>query len=227
MTSSDHLPTSVRDQIQIAPLASSHAEEAARLHILGQPGTFLTALGPGILTILYRVLPVSPVGFGFAALDGTAHPLAFAAITTGTGRLFFEMGTRRLPDLLPPLLARFVQQPVLIGRSIQTVLYPFLAHEPEAEKSAAELLAIMTAPDRRGRGLGAALLAAVEDSCRQRQISLIDVTVDANNGGARRFYERQGFVFRREMRLYGRPMALYRRAIPVEPEKAISESAQL
>jgi GNAT superfamily N-acetyltransferase len=212
MTSNDHLPTSVRDQIQIAPLTSSHAEEAARLHILGQPGTFLTALGPGVLTVLYRVLPVSPVGFGFAALDGNAHPLAFAAITTGTGRLFFEMGTRRLPDLLTPLLARFVQQPTLIGRSIQTVLYPFLAHERETEP-VAELLAIMTAPDWRGQGLGAALLAAVEDSCRQRQIPLLDVTVDANNGGARRFYERQGFAFRREIMLYGRSMALYRREI--------------
>jgi ribosomal protein S18 acetylase RimI-like enzyme len=225
MTSSDHLPTSIRNQIQIAPLTSSHAEEAARLHILGQPGTFLTALGPEVLTVLYRVLPVSPVGFGFAALDGTAHPLAFAAITTGTGRLFFEMGTRRLPDLLPPLLARFVQQPTLIGRSIQTVIYPFWAHEREAEP-AAELLAIMTSPDWRGQGLGAALLAAVEDSCRQRQISLLDVTVDANNAGAGRFYERQGFAFRRAMTLYGRPMALYRRAIPTQSATAISERAQ-
>ncbi|MBX3001610.1 MAG: GNAT family N-acetyltransferase [Caldilineaceae bacterium] len=212
MASRAPLPASVQDQIQIAPLAPFHAEEAARLHILGQPGTFLTALGPGVLTVLYRVLPVSPVGFGFAALDEKGHPLAFAAITTGTGRLFFEMGTRRLLDLLPPLLSRFVQDPRLIGRSIQTVLYPFLAHERETER-AAELLAIMTAPKWRGRGLGAMLLAAVEESCRQRQIPLLDVTVDANNSGARRFYERQGFAFRREMMLYARPMALYRREI--------------
>jgi ribosomal protein S18 acetylase RimI-like enzyme len=226
MTSSVRLPTPVRDQIRIAPLAPVHAEEAARLHILGQPGTFLTALGPEVLTVLYRVLPVSPVGFGFAALDGSAHPLAFAAITTGTGRLFFEMGTRRLPDLLPPLLRRFVQQPTLIGRSVQTVLYPFLAHERETE-SAAELLAIMTSPDWRGRGLGAALLAAVEESCRQRRISLLDVTVDANNAGARRFYERQGFAFRRQMTLYGRPMTLYRRSIPAQPVRDTSEIAPL
>jgi ribosomal protein S18 acetylase RimI-like enzyme len=219
MSLSVPMPTPVREQIQIAPLTASHAEEAARLHILGQPGTFLTALGPAVLTVLYRVLPVSPVGFGFAALDARSHPLAFAAITTGTGRLFFEMGTRRLPDLLPPLLTRFVQQPTLIWRSLQTVIYPFLAHERETE-SAAELLAIMTAPEWRGQGLGAALLTAVEERCRQRQIHLLDVTVDMNNSGARRFYERQGFIFRREILLYGRPMALYRRTIPTAAAEA-------
>lgn len=225
MPSSAPLPAPIRDRIQIAPLTASHAEEAARLHILGQPGTFLTALGPAVLTVLYRVLPSSPVGFGFAALDKTGHPLAFAAITTGTGRLFFEMGTRRLPDLLPPLLTRFLQQPALIGRSLQTVIYPFLAHEREPE-SAAELLAIMTAPEYRGQGLGAALLTAAEERCRQRQIRLLDVTVDVANAGARRFYERQGFVFRREITLYGRPMAIYRRTIPTRPAGEASAEAQ-
>ena len=203
--------------IQISPLAPAHADRAAALHVAGQPGTFLTALGPDVLAVLYRVLPVSPVGFGFVAAFEEGAPLAFAAVTTSTGRLFVEMGTRRLPALLPPLLTRFVQQPSLIVRSVQTVIYPFLAHDEEeaADQPVAELLAIMTDPTARGQGLGAALITAATDACRQRGIAFLDVTVDAANSGARRFYERHGFIFRRDFVLYGRDMALYRLPLAV------------
>jgi GNAT superfamily N-acetyltransferase len=203
-------------QLQILPLAPLHADEAARLHILGQPGTFLTALGPDVLSVLYRVLPVSPVGFGYAATDDSGSLLAFAAITTSTGRLFVEMGTKRLPALLPPLLARFVQQPSLLLRSVQTLFYPFMAGaEEDREKKSvtAELLAIMTAPSHRGQGIGSMLIAQVVDACRRRGITTLDVTVDAANHGARRFYTEHGFVLRHEIHLYGRTMCLYRRGI--------------
>lgn len=201
---------------QIVPLSPSHGDAAARLHVLGQPGTFLTSLGAEVLAVLYQVLAASPVGFGFTALEEAGNPLAFAAITTGTGRLFLEMGTRRLPALLPPLLRRLVQQPALIGRSLQTILYPLVTRETESGPEhidAAELLAIMVDPAWRGRGLGSSLIEATVAGCRRRAIGHLDVTVDAGNDGARRFYERHGFTMRRQTRLYGRPMVLYRLAV--------------
>src|SRR4051794_17725984 len=54
------------DYMTLVKLSSRHAEDAARLHIAGQPGTFLTSLGPDVLTILYRALPESATGFGYA-----------------------------------------------------------------------------------------------------------------------------------------------------------------
>jgi len=210
----------------IVELAPSHAEAAAQLHIAGQPGTFLTSLGPEVLTVLYQALSQSPVGFGYVAPAPTAAidtdiakiknqkskiPLGFVSATTSVGRLFVEMGTRRITQFLPPLVTRFVQQPSLLLRSVQTVLYPFLGHEqqPASSGPGAELLSIMVAPTARSQGIGAQLMQALLAECAKRQLQWLDVTVDANNAGARRFYERHGFGLAKTFTLYGRVMCGY------------------
>ena len=197
----------------IVPLVPDHAATAAALHIDGQPGTFLTSLGPGVLTVVYRTLPATRVGFGFAAVEQDVAPLTgFISATTGVGRLFVEIGTTRLGLLLPPLLAQYRRHPRLLIRSVQTVLYPLLVRG-ESGPAAAELLSIMVAPAHRNRGIGAELLAALVDDCRARGLPLLDVTVDAANPGAQRFYTRHGFAHHRTFTLYGRPMHHYRLSV--------------
>ncbi len=212
---------------RIAPLRAGHAAGAARLHIAGQPGTFLTSLGADVLTVIYAALPTSRHGFGFAALGADAQAsdvqgndalLGFVSATTGVGGLFRELGARHAARLLPPLLARYARMPSLIGRSAQTVLYPLLAREPHGlgevqPVNSAELLSIMVEPALRGHGLGAALLDALLAECAARRITQLDVTVDAGNAGARRFYAQHGFTQRRTFRLYGRDMCLYARSV--------------
>lgn len=197
----------------IVPLTSAHANDAARLHIAGQPGTFLTALGPAVLTVLYHTLPQSPVGFGFAAVDETApgRVLGFVSATSSVGKLFVEMGTRRLGQFLPPLLAQLVRRPSLLIRCAQTLAYPLLVHptaEAEPVKSA-ELLSIMVESSARGSGIGTELLRALFLECQARKIARLDVTVDAANDGARRFYEQHGFTLKKSFLMYNREMCLY------------------
>jgi ribosomal protein S18 acetylase RimI-like enzyme len=195
--------------MQIVPLTPDHAATAARLHAAGQPGTFLTSLGPGVLTALYRGLPTSAAGFGFAAAAAgapqTDAPVGFVAATTSVGSLFVQMG----PRLLPPLLAQLARKPRLIARCVQTAAYPFLVREQDAAATA-ELLAIMVDPARRSQGIGAALLAALLAACQRRRLAYLDVTVDAANAGAQRFYIRHGFQPHRRFMLYDRAMLLYR-----------------
>ena len=50
------------------------------------------------------------------------------------------------------------------------------------------------APAMRGRGLGSALLTAAEAVTRQRGGELLEINVDGDDTGARRFYERHGYV---------------------------------
>lgn len=214
--------------VSIIDLAPPHAERAAALHIAGQPGTFLTQLGPDVLTVIYRALPRSSAGFGFVAVENGTNinkehkrVLGFVAATTSVGRLFAEMATRRAPALLPPLAARVIRQPRLLPLSLQTVLYPLLArgnnhadeHAAQSTAASAELLSIMVEPAARSRGAGAALLHALIDSCRARTIDELEVTVDAANVGARRFYARHSFAERRTFTLYGREMKLYARPV--------------
>lgn len=49
-------------------------------------------------------------------------------------------------------------------------------------------------PVERGRGSGTALLKAAERECRQHGSDLLEINVDGEDAGARRFYERHGYV---------------------------------
>jgi ribosomal protein S18 acetylase RimI-like enzyme len=223
----------------IITLDPTHASAAARLHIAGQPNTFLTSLGPEVLTTFYRALPQSPTGFGFTALADTVADttvqqskiqnlswqdpkskmiVGFISATTSTGQLFLQLGTRYLPAFLPPLLRRFAQRPGLLLHCMQTVFYPLLqrAHAGKGADGAAplptaELLSIMVEPAWRSQGVGAQLLDSLVAECRARKLGALDVTVAADNAGAQRFYARHGFVEQHRFTLYGRPMVSYRK----------------
>jgi GNAT superfamily N-acetyltransferase len=53
---------------------------------------------------------------------------------------------------------------------------------------------LYVAPERRGQGLGSALLASAEAVTRQRGGELLEINVDGEDAGARRFYERHGYL---------------------------------
>jgi ribosomal protein S18 acetylase RimI-like enzyme len=219
--------------MQIIDLTPLHAADAARLHIAGQPNTFLTSLGPAVLTTFYRALPQSPTAFGFTALYDSPFPtvgpplplpphsppphpplvLGFVSATTSTGQLFLQLGTRHLRAFLPPLVRRFAQRPGLLLHCVQTVFYPLLHSAPRDTEPAAELLSIMVEPAWRSQQIGAHLLEHLVASCRARSLAALDVTVAADNPGARRFYARHDFVEQHRFQLYGRTMCSYRLVI--------------
>jgi ribosomal protein S18 acetylase RimI-like enzyme len=203
---------------RIVSLRSQHASDAARLHIAGQPGTFLTSLGPKVLTALYRALSRSATGFGYAAVDeqDDQTAIAFVSATTSIGHLFKQLSTSHLGSFAPPLLSRLASNPSLALRSAQTILYPLLTSrkvDSARKGTSAELLSIMVEPARRNSGIGTELLHRLVEECFARQIDQIDVTVDAQNDGARRFYERHGFCLDHGFRLYGREMVQYSLAL--------------
>lgn len=53
---------------------------------------------------------------------------------------------------------------------------------------------LYVAPARRGQGTGTALLRAAEEAVRQRGGELLEINVDGDDAGARRFYERHGYA---------------------------------
>jgi ribosomal protein S18 acetylase RimI-like enzyme len=66
-----------------------------------------------------------------------------------------------------------------------------------------ELASLSVAPDERARGVGTALLDAVERELSARGIGDYVIGVDSVNDGARRFYERRGFRIGYHL-MYGR-----------------------
>jgi GNAT superfamily N-acetyltransferase len=70
---------------------------------------------------------------------------------------------------------------------------------------------LYVAPAARGRGIGSALLAAVESITRERGGRLIEIAVDGADTDARRFYERHGYTDTEAGQ--GQPSFYYHRAI--------------
>jgi ribosomal protein S18 acetylase RimI-like enzyme len=55
--------------------------------------------------------------------------------------------------------------------------------------------------DRRGKGVGTALVEQLKEQLRKESVTRIDVAVHLENPEARRFYEKLGFVALNEERL--------------------------
>lgn len=52
---------------------------------------------------------------------------------------------------------------------------------------------LYVAPERRGQGIGSALLAMAEAEVAGRGAEVLEINVDGGDSGARRFYERHGY----------------------------------
>ena len=69
-----------------------------------------------------------------------------------------------------------------------------VGHAHLALTSPLEVQDMYVLPELRGRGIGAALLAAAEDEARARGAERLTLTVSADNADARRIYERHGYA---------------------------------
>lgn len=65
----------------------------------------------------------------------------------------------------------------------------------------AKLDDVSVKPDRRGQGIGSALLEQLKEQLKKESVTRIDVAVHVDNPEARRFYEKLGFAPLHEERL--------------------------
>ena len=108
----------------------------------------------------------------------------FDTPTPGTAIL-----ARRLKSLLagPSTLAYLVDEPAA-GLALVTLRSNVWYDGPVAL-----LDELYVVPDRRGRGLGAAMIHLLIADAEERGVSAIEINVDAGDVDAQRFYERHGF----------------------------------
>ncbi len=71
---------------------------------------------------------------------------------------------------------------------------PGSAPEALAIERPLEVETVAVLPEARGRGIGTALMNAVDDWAREHGIEHLTLAVRTNNDGARRLYERRGFL---------------------------------
>jgi len=171
------------------------AADAARLHAGRITQGFLSFLGPGFLTRLYRRITRTPTSFLLVADDG-GRVVGFIAGSSDVGGLY------RAFLLHDGLSAGLAAAPRLV-RSWRRVLET-LRHGTAGDGSGrgTELLAVAVDPDHGGRGVGTALVAAFLDRVAAAGSDEAYVVVGADNDGAIRLYAAAGFVAAEEFELH-------------------------
>lgn len=210
----------------IRPLATQDAPAAARLHAEGQPGTFLTNLGPAFLTAFYAEMAANPHSYGFVAED-CGEVIAAGTGTLDTGALFRDLILRRGFRLILPVATAILRHPSLIPMLFETVLYPLRAgRAPEgehAEPDEPEMLDLNVKTGRRHEGMGKAIWWRMVEENRKRGFKSVGLTVEESNHYAVRFHELQGARLKHVFMMYGRRMCYY--VLPLTDEEARPPSA--
>jgi ribosomal protein S18 acetylase RimI-like enzyme len=199
---------------EIIPYRREHATVSAKLHAAGQPGTFLTSLGPAFLRALYTQIAESSLCFGYVAVDGDE----VVGVVTGAvdaGALFKELVLKRGHKLILPVLGSVLRRPAQLARIVQTLFYP---SQVKPEPGETEMLFLSSRADRRGEGIGYALYWAFIEGSRARGYRAVGLSVDVSNTNAVRFHERQGMHLVREFGIYGRTFRWY--VLPIGPEQS-------
>lgn len=161
-----------------------------KLHREQLDQAFLSTLGIGFLTQLYRGIAASEHGIVLVATDETDRIVGFVSGSTNTKQLYRSVLLRR-GWIMALLLLPQVVRPSVIKRVWQSLRYPTTHQDTLPE---AELLSIAVSADMQGRGPGGALLHALLAEWRRQGIRELRVTVGAQLARANAYYVKHGFV---------------------------------
>jgi ribosomal protein S18 acetylase RimI-like enzyme len=160
------------------------AAAAAALHAGQISEGFLSILGPGFLTRLYRRVARTPGSFLLVVQDGT-ETVGFLAGSSDVGGLYRSFVLRDGVSCAFACAGRIL-------RSWRRVLET-LRHGASGAADGAELLAVAVDPAVRGRGAGTLLVNGFLVEMRQRRQDAAHVVVAADNETAIALYGRAGF----------------------------------
>lgn len=217
----------------VRPLAPGETREAARLHGRELPHEFLMRFGTAFLDRYYRAFVESPHAAALVVVEPRSGRVDGVLIATFDTRAHYACLVRRhgaalawhagLQALRHPSLARDLLRTRLwrYGRGILRNL----ARSSEKSsavpvKTPAERVGFLTyvavAAERRGRGIGGALVAAYEGLAREAGLERLELVTAPDERGAGSFYARMGWKFAGErVSRSGERYALYIRYLKV------------
>jgi GNAT superfamily N-acetyltransferase len=121
-----------------------------------------------------------------------------------SSKAYGDQGIRGLNDALDLFLERPELGFVWLAfdeRGVAGVCVVSYAISTSMGSVVAKLDDVYVKPDRRGKGVGSALINGLKDQLKKQFITRIDVAVHLENPEAKRFYEQLGFVALNEERL--------------------------
>lgn len=203
------LPAPSAPPVTLRPLERRDLAFSARLHASALPHGFFVSLGPRFLRAYHRSFVDSPYGVALVALvDG--DPAGFVVGTADDGRHYHHVVRRQWWLLLPAALAGLARHPGLAWRFARTRLRRYArgfvrlrrgspppstasTSAPAAAGPQGVLTHIAVSTDRRGEGVGLALMSGFKDAVRAGGGRRLRVVTQAGDAGAARFYVRTGW----------------------------------
>jgi ribosomal protein S18 acetylase RimI-like enzyme len=191
-------------------LQESDAEAVAALHRESFKNFFLSQLGYRFLVRFYGLILASEEGLGVGYFEGRQlKGFAIGSIKLGGfyGRLmkkgWWALGWRALPQL--------ITNPRLVGR-----LYKSLKHKDDVDdvQDDAVLLSIAVAPTEVDKSIGRQLIHAFEEYLLQKGSVQLSLTTDKlTNEKAISFYQKNNYIFVKEIQKGERPMLVFKKKL--------------
>lgn len=162
---------------------------------------FLSTLHISFLKNLYEAIILSPYSFCVVARDNGAV-IGFISGATSIGGLYRYFFKKYFFSSLLPLLKK-VGSLSFIKRSIENLLYPV----KESDLPPAELLTMAVDRNFQGKGVASTIFADFLSEMRKRNILTFRALVGEELAPAISFYEKNGFIFKRETMLHDKKVS--------------------
>jgi ribosomal protein S18 acetylase RimI-like enzyme len=183
---------------RIEPMSPADIPAVVALQVTSLDGSIVTELGHAFLNRFHRL--------------ALAHDTSRALVAKDDGRLVgFALGAldvhafnRHVKPRVIGAIVRALLSPSRI-RLAGSLVRSILEGEPQPPIPAELLLLVVDAGARR-RGVGAALLAALESSFARQGAARYRVAVRSHLAAARAFYSAERFALEQERQVLGRPM---------------------
>lgn len=187
--------------VQLA--AVTDAKQIAQLHYSTINTGFLSRLGVGFLSALYRYLIKNEI----VIVDRETNRVrGFVSCSVNADRAIRRFILN--PEGVFRLVIALISRPTLLVSSIETLLIPAKHRSGQKDKSdielpKVELLSISVDPEYQKDGTGTMLLAELEKQLRENGIKKYKVVAGSSLEGANRFYQKNGFELVTTIKIHG------------------------
>jgi ribosomal protein S18 acetylase RimI-like enzyme len=174
--------------------------QVAHLHVANLDRGFLSTLGVGFLSELYRAIGQCQ-GTILIVKSEQGKVVGFAAGLSAPMSVIYRRMMRRMPTLvwsLIPVLFSFAR----LNRLIEIFRYTNSESE-RGDLPVAELLSIAVSPACRGKGIAETMYSELMDQFRQTKITQFKIVVGSELAPAHKFYHRMGAQAIREITIHG------------------------
>ncbi len=192
----------------VEPLASAHLDAVVGLHARCLTG-LLRSLGDRATRAYYRGFIRSDRCIGFVEVH-EGEPAGFVVGSTSPQELRREILRRNPIETLVGTLLGFARSPVSAAYFVRSA---FARADRGYDGRAAELTYLAVDEKLRDAGIGRRLVEAFDRAVRDAGGTAYELSVDADNLPAMRFYEALGFVRVGEYREFGILHKRYRREL--------------